>query len=93
MFSIQGNAPPQYDAKAAQIDRQSLTTPAEKLGQTANPDTTERRLIPDRRQRQVPWNQPDRRRKKRRSPLLLNPKTAAPEPLDPVKGRLLDTRV
>ncbi len=93
MFSIQGNPPPQYDPKAAQTDRQSLTTPTEKLAQTVNPDTTERRLIPDRRQRQMPLNQPDRRRKKRRSPLLLNAKTASPEPLTSAKGRLLDIQV
>jgi len=92
MFSIQGNPPPHYDPKAGQVDRQSQTTPVAKLQQPLAPDSSERRLIPDRRQRQEPWNQPERRRKKRRSPLLLNPKTATPEPLVSAKGRLLDIR-
>lgn len=93
MVSIQGNPPLHYDGQSGLVSNPPRITPIAELRQTLNPDEPERRLIPDRRQRRLPWNHPERRQKNRRAPLLLNPKNAQPEPLASAKGRLLDTTV
>ena len=53
----------------------------------------DRRVQPDRRRAQVPFAGPDRRRKRsRRSPRLLDPKTGQEAPAEDRRGRLVSTR-
>jgi hypothetical protein len=52
----------------------------------------DRRMQPDRRRRQMEFDGPDRRRRRfRRSPLLLNPKTGQSANLEDRRGRLVST--
>lgn len=54
---------------------------------------TDRRVQPDRRRRQEAFDGPDRRkRKSRRSPLLLHPRTAESAPVEDRRGRLVSTK-
>ncbi len=53
---------------------------------------TDRRKQPDRRQRQLPFEGPDRRRKKsRRQPRLLHARTRKPTELEDRRGRNIST--
>ncbi|MDK8464897.1 hypothetical protein [Marinobacter sp. SS13-12] len=53
----------------------------------------DRRVQPDRRRAQVAFEGPDRRKKRsRRSPRLLNPKTGQEAPAEDRRGRLVSTR-
>lgn len=80
--------------------RRSLSAPARPA--TPDPERTlpslenprvDRRVQPDRRRAQVAFTGPDRRKKRsRRSPRLLNPKTAQAAPTEDRRGRLLSTQ-
>ncbi len=53
----------------------------------------DRRVQPDRRREQVAFEGPDRRKKRsRRSPRLLNPKTGQEAPAEDRRGRLVSTQ-
>ncbi|WP_372971038.1 hypothetical protein [Marinobacter sp.] len=53
----------------------------------------DRRVQPDRRRTQVAFEGPDRRKKRsRRSPRLLNPRTGEAAPTEDRRGRLVSTR-
>lgn len=67
--------------------------PAEEAKAAPNQTATDRRRQPDRRRSQEPFDGPDRRKRKtRRRPLLLDPKTAESAPLEDRRGRLLDAK-
>lgn len=54
---------------------------------------SDRRLQPDRRRGQTEFQGPDRRKKRsRRSPGLLHPRTRQPTPIEDRRGRLVSTR-
>ncbi|MDC0663778.1 hypothetical protein [Marinobacter sp. SS21] len=78
------------------VDRPRVDTgkrPPPADGASAPPPdrVTDRRLQPDRRRRQDPFEGPDRRkRKSRRRPVLLDPKTGESAPLEDRRGRLVD---
>lgn len=60
--------------------------------QTPAEPVTDRRVQPDRRRRQLPFEGPDRRRKgSRRRPKLLNPRTRQPAELEDRRGRNIST--
>lgn len=61
----------------------------------SSPETPkgDRRVQPDRRRAQVAFEGPDRRKKRsRRSPRLLNPKTGREAPTEDRRGRLISTQ-
>lgn len=75
--------------------RKPITTP-ESQQPAPSPDQPlgDRRVQPDRRRAQMTFEGPDRRkRRSRRSPRLLNPKTGQAAPTEDRRGRLVSTQV
>ncbi len=75
--------------------RHSQSTPAaDEVKAPPRQKLMDRRLRPDRRQRQLPYEGADRRRRScRRRPLLLDPRTGRGTALEDSRGRLVSTRV
>ncbi|MFN2361197.1 MAG: hypothetical protein ABR522_09000 [Marinobacter sp.] len=74
--------------------RQPFTAPQTRQA-TSTPEkpTGDRRVQPDRRRAQAAFEGPDRRKKRsRRSPRLLNPKTGQAAPTEDRRGRLVSTQ-
>jgi hypothetical protein len=94
MVIIYGNQPPNYSAMPGQVQQgDQAVSAAAPIAPIGLERPSERRLKPDRRQHQQPWDASERRKRRRRSPLLLNARSSKPEPLGPSKGLLIDTRV
>ncbi|KPP97924.1 hypothetical protein [Marinobacter sp. HL-58] len=74
--------------------RQPFTAPqTSQAASTPEKPAGDRRAQPDRRRVQVAFEGPDRRKKRsRRSPRLLNPKTGQEAPSEDRRGRLVSTR-
>ncbi|MDX1754635.1 MAG: hypothetical protein R3175_01080 [Marinobacter sp.] len=78
------------------VDRPRVNTgkrpaPADAASAPPTEGVTDRRVRPDRRRRQEPFEGPDRRKRKcRRRPLLLDPKTKESTQLEDRRGRMVD---
>lgn len=74
--------------------RKPITTPEpQQAAPSPEKPQGDRRVQPDRRRAQVAFEGPDRRKKRsRRSPRLLNPRTREAAPTEDRRGRLVSTR-